>query len=77
MDYLDCKLTIMRENRVKYEFPPSRAGVIIKAELCADPLTKRTVERLNRFVAKYADFCQHDDLRQSARDCGGGCAFAQ
>jgi CHAT domain len=63
MDYLDCKLTIMRENRVKYEFPPSRAGVIIKAELCADPLTKRTVERLNRFVAKYADFCQHDDLR--------------
>lgn len=60
IDYEDCKLTVTRYGKVKYQVGLSPG---IESDLCDDKLSKLTIQRLNRFVGSNTGNCQQEDLR--------------
>ncbi len=60
IDYIDCKLTVTSDRKVKFQVGLS-PGIV--TDLCDDKLTKLTIARLNRFVGTNTGNCQQEDLR--------------
>lgn len=67
MQYLDCRLTVKQDAQTKepvVEYRVMTAGFQpVTAPVCHDPLTKLSVERLNRWIGTHGATCEREDLR--------------